>query len=757
MRRLVLALLMVSTAASAKAERRRTFGPATDPDLAELTRESREKLAVDDGRRFRIDVQPQLKMPFRPWLTGASVAWSPDGIWVADTENDAVAVSSADGKKVLRTIALGAGAAPEQVVVGPDGRAYVTLRGLGRVAAIAPDGKLATAQAGLEPFGLALSADGRTLWVSVSGAGEVIAYDALSLTEKQRFKVDPDPRGLAAGPEDDKLFVAHLTGRSVSVIDLCAHAVRKIALPGATRDRLAELAGESSRVPNLTFAMALSPSGRRVFVPHDLEDTGAQVAPEVRSGGYGAGASQPVVSSVTTLDAEAELVRGEQRGGMRGRMGFAMSGLSQPRAAVVDPARTRLFVAGLGSDEVRVLNTAYVDPGFAINEGVLSVGAGAGPKGLAISPDGKKLYVHAALKHTLQVFDVSRPRPFGREVASLAVGPELLPPEAVHGRQLFFTARDSRISAFGQFACATCHPEGRQDGLTWRLDKGPRQTPVLAGRLVGTAPYNWLGSKGSLQENMKETMGRLGGRGLKGKDLADLELYLTKYLDPGPRPALAANALVERGRQLFESDDVGCAHCHAPGTSFTDGKNHDVGTTTAEEVARIKIEHGELVPPERPDPTVMVGALVNWSATTGFLRILSGRAPTDETGLTEAVSIGFRMLNPEVPNIGLLALQMRSKLRSTGLPVGVFGLSSPLRPPVKQLAKKPKPPEPPRLRLAYNTPSLVGVGRSAPYFHDGSAPSLREVIVNNPGDRMGRTSQLARGDVDALVAYLETL
>jgi cytochrome c peroxidase len=84
-------------------------------------------------------------------------------------------------------------------------------------------------------------------------------------------------------------------------------------------------------------------------------------------------------------------------------------------------------------------------------------------------------------------------------------------------------------------------------------------------------------------------MGRLGGRGLPAKDLADLELFMTRYMDAGA-PSHAPTTLAQRGKQLFESDDVGCAHCHAPGSRFTDGRNHDVGTTTAEEISRTLAE-----------------------------------------------------------------------------------------------------------------------------------------------------------------------
>jgi cytochrome c peroxidase len=57
---------------------------------------------------------------------------------------------------------------------------------------------------------------------------------------------------------------------------------------------------------------------------------------------------------------------------------------------------------------------------------------------------------------------------------------------------------------------------------------------------------------------------------------------------------------------------------------------------------------------------------------------------------------------------------------------------------------------------AFKTPSLRGLVGRAPYFHDGSAPSLFYLIETNH-DRMGHTSHLGRADRDALIAFLETL
>ncbi len=54
-----------------------------------------------------------------------------------------------------------------------------------------------------------------------------------------------------------------------------------------------------------------------------------------------------------------------------------------------------------------------------------------------------------------------------------------------------------------------------------------------------------------------------------------------------------------------------------------------------------------------------------------------------------------------------------------------------------------------------DTPTLLGVWETAPYLHDGSAPTLRDVLTtSNPEDNHGKTSQLSAQQLDELVAYL---
>jgi YVTN family beta-propeller protein len=57
-----------------------------------------------------------------------------------------------------------------------------------------------------------------------------------------------------------------------------------------------------------------------------------------------------------------------------------------------------------------------------------------------------------------------------------------------------------------------------------------------------------------------------------------------------------------------------------------------------------------------------------------------------------------------------------------------------------------------------DTPTLLSLGRSAPFLHDGSAVSLTDVLTtSNPDDQHGMTSQLTSIDRDALVAFMLAL
>jgi YVTN family beta-propeller protein len=58
----------------------------------------------------------------------------------------------------------------------------------------------------------------------------------------------------------------------------------------------------------------------------------------------------------------------------------------------------------------------------------------------------------------------------------------------------------------------------------------------------------------------------------------------------------------------------------------------------------------------------------------------------------------------------------------------------------------------------YDTPTLLGVYRTAPYLHHGKAKTLREVLTTcNPEDKHGKTGHLKPGEIDDLVEFLKSL
>lgn len=58
----------------------------------------------------------------------------------------------------------------------------------------------------------------------------------------------------------------------------------------------------------------------------------------------------------------------------------------------------------------------------------------------------------------------------------------------------------------------------------------------------------------------------------------------------------------------------------------------------------------------------------------------------------------------------------------------------------------------------FYTPTLIELWRTAPYLHDGSAATVRDVVTTqNPRRQHGRTSNLTRQEIDDLCAYLLAL
>jgi hypothetical protein len=144
------------------------------------------------------------------------------------------------------------------------------------------------------------------------------------------------------------------------------------------------------------------------------------------------------------------------------------------------------------------------------------------------------------------------------------------------------------VDAGGGVACASCHPEGGEDGRTWSfVCLGPRRTQSLRGGLSGTEPFHWDGDMSNFAQLVQTVfVGRMSGPQPTDAQTAAM-LHWLDSIPELPNPAPTAPDAVERGRALFNSPTIGCAACHA-GSRFTNNLSVDVGTGLTAQVPSLR-------------------------------------------------------------------------------------------------------------------------------------------------------------------------
>jgi DNA-binding beta-propeller fold protein YncE len=526
---------------------------------------------------------------------GGAVVLDRDALvaYVADTDNEALHhVDLSSGFVTTTKLAC----APEQVALLGDGRVAVSLRACNRVDVLAVDlageaAVVASTEVAPEPFGLAVTPGGDLLVTSAWGhALTLLDGDTLAA----RFSVDLPraPRGVAVTADGRRAFVTHAVGDSVSVVDLdpaTGSAPRHVfALGGRYRNQVDRAIGAGTLHPgaSLAFSAVLDERGTRLFVPHLAVQNGASTQ-RVVSSGYGGVPVQELtsVASVAVISVRDERLLGAPLASSSPDLAD-VAPFFQPTAAPVGaPCRQAtaaallgdaLFVTSYGTDELVELDARSIDPALAPRR-VLKVGAG--PAGVDVDPRTGIAVVFNRFSHDLSVVSLG-----SGDVDTIPVASDPLPPDLAAGRRLFYTERDPHISRDAR-ACASCHPDGRDDGLTWKLDAGPRQTPTLVGRL-DHGPFGWSGRHARLEDNMRETMTRLGAGGMPDAQVKQLAAFLRRGLlvPKRPAPTGAQAALAERGRHLFESTSVGCSGCHVLDREGSDRKRHEVGSAALGDV-----------------------------------------------------------------------------------------------------------------------------------------------------------------------------
>ena len=541
--------------------------------------------------------------------------------YAADEDDWAVHVVDVDARKELGETALEG--RPSQLMFLPDGRLAVLLRDRGQIVVMEPGAKpeelekRCSVDTPMEPVALALTPDDATLLVTSGWGRALTAFDTGKLTRSFEVSLPREPRAVVVSDDGKFAYVSHAVGAQASRVTLADKTVTAISLqerdpqvgsqertiqkqidehlkkgqkvPSSLTDQITELEkGTHPSCQGFALAKSVEPGGR-ILAPQVLVDNGDA---KERAPGYGNDESGTEAGDVAVIDAatgrpiSASLERPTENGGWGNvdAREIQKTECLLPRAAAMDPASRSLLVSCYGIDQVIAYDSLAASPARAERR---RWSVSAGPSGIAVDSVKNRAVVWAQFDRTLDVIDFGDGRladdkgrpPSPPDRIAMAPNPaRMLTVATSLGRLLFHSVGDGRIARDGR-ACASCHPEGRDDSLVWATPDGPRRTIMLAGRVKGTAPYAWNGTEESLRVHLSTTFDRLNGAGgLKSVELEALTAYV-ESLAPPATPPVPRDAQAQRGAELFASADVGCASCHA-GSLATDNQRHDVKSKT---------------------------------------------------------------------------------------------------------------------------------------------------------------------------------
>jgi DNA-binding beta-propeller fold protein YncE len=297
---------------------------------------------------------------------------------------------------------------------------------------------------------------------------------------------------------------------------------------------------------------------------------------------------------------------------------------AQPTGIAFDPVRPRAYVCGYGSDLVAVLDLSGGSPAWA---GSIALPYKqfyprfTGPRTCCVDAAGQYLYVLNKGDNSLSRVDLAAlpaSQPFTATAPSpTTLGFEPTSGEERMGRNHFINARNSKSLTS---SCASCHVDGRTDGLVWNLslfldpeatpkgslafpidDKGPLVTQNTQ-RQAESGPYHWRGEKEKLVDfnpSFVDLLERTVG-GVKknlGPDFRYLEHYIKRlayHANPLEEFERVFTPLQAKGAHLFMTKPVfqglACVGCHQLpfGTSGEVTKSHIPGQFAYADVAQLR-------------------------------------------------------------------------------------------------------------------------------------------------------------------------
>jgi YVTN family beta-propeller protein len=523
------------------------------------------------------------------------VLLSPDGarLYVLCQQSEEVRVLDATSFAVIKNIAVGR--VPRGFSLSPDGqRLFVTNSWDDTLSVIDTQALTVTATwpVAAEPSSVFVDRAGKRLFVANRISSDIAVLDAQTGAEEKRLVAGRGASYLALSPDGSRIYATHIypnppprrTGMEnrtapeseITVID-AARAVVVDRIP------LHAIAG--------VFHVAFSADGR-LGIAAELHPKNLIPLAHLEHGGafadtlmlFGADVGKPVEIPLDELERYA----------------------SQPFGVAIALDKSRIYVTSGGSEIVTVVDVPRLmrflhsrprpesgsfaqDLSASANYVVTRIPVGRNPRGVALSRDGRRLFVANRLDDTISVIDTRANLVFS--TITLA-GPTTISVMR-RGEQTFYTAR---YGFQGQIGCSNCHIDSTFDGIQWNLEPNGFGRDIVDNKMLegvkDTEPYKWNGGNPNLPTECGPRTEKYFWRSEQYDNLtlADLAVYIRNLPTRPNRWRLPGGEMTpaqERGRAIFarDVDKFGkpisetnrCIYCHS-GPKGTNQKLFDVGT-----------------------------------------------------------------------------------------------------------------------------------------------------------------------------------
>ncbi len=483
---------------------------------------------------------------------------------------------------------------------------------------------------GVHPHSVILNSEGSIAFVSNQWSDNVSVIDLLNSTVIDTLKTGNGPAGLALSADGRSLYCVNSFGSNLSVIDLQSKEERKRLTTG-NNPTGTKLSPKSNVLYVTSRRAIIAPYGEKLETELTVIDDNTRRV-DKRLNIESAYMMENIAFTPTGDLAMMTLIRPKnllpsiqvEKGWMmthgigiieqkeNGRVIQLL--LDEPNAYYSDPFDIEItpdgkkaFISNAGVncvtvvdiDSIRelisepsteILNSYSNNLGISRKYVIKRIPTGANPKGLALSPDGKNLYIAEQLEDRITVVNTETLE----IINTINLGGPKRITVARQGRRLLNNAGGTFQN---QYACYTCHPDTHEDGLVYNMaskDMGRNVTNTQSLREIGdTPPFKWNGKNQTVykQDGMRFSTVLTRTEQFSYDDLDALVAYIItgiKYppnLQYNPTGELTESQL--RGKAIFERsiDNYGneipeinrCITCHPP-PFYTNLKPADVST-----------------------------------------------------------------------------------------------------------------------------------------------------------------------------------